>query len=126
MILVDTSIWIDYFKGNQDVSTLNDLIDSNSICTNELILAELIPSMVHKKEEELKKLLEAVKCVSLNIVWKEIIFLQSINLANGLNKVGIPDLIITQNAIQNNLEIFTKDVHFKIMKSLHGVKLFNK
>jgi predicted nucleic acid-binding protein len=126
MILVDTSIWIDYFKGNQDVSILSDLIDNNSICINELILAELIPSMVHKKEEKLKRLLEMVKCVSLNIVWKEIIFLQSINLANGLNKVGIPDLIITQNAIQNNLEIFTKDGHFKLMRSLHGVKLFNQ
>jgi hypothetical protein len=28
--------------------------------------------------------------------------MQKINLANGINKVGIPDLIIIQNVIQNN------------------------
>jgi hypothetical protein len=39
-ILVDSSVWIDYFNGNNPKSDiLSDLIDSNAICINDLILA---------------------------------------------------------------------------------------
>ena len=27
MVLVDTSVWIEYFRGNEQVKNLNDLID---------------------------------------------------------------------------------------------------
>lgn len=33
-------------------------------------------------------------------------------LKNGINKVGIPDLLITQNAVQYGLRIFSRDKHF--------------
>ena len=42
-ILIDTSVWISFFKGHEDAKVLFDMIDSNIICTNELILAELVP-----------------------------------------------------------------------------------
>lgn len=36
-------------------------------------------------------------------------------LRNGINKVGIPDLIIAQHAIQNNLSLFSLDKHFTLL-----------
>jgi len=124
MILIDTSIWIEFFKGNQETTILNKLIDDNTLCVNDLILAELIPSINHRKENHLKDLLYRITNIPIKINWKEIIFMQTINLKNGINKIGIPDLIITQNAIEYNLEIFTRDNHFQLMSDLHGIKIF--
>lgn len=68
MVLVDTSVWIEYFKGFIDMQTQN--------------------------------------------------------ITNGINKVGIPDLIIAQNAINNNLLLFSFDKHFSLMRDLFGLNLF--
>ena len=124
MILVDTSIWIDYFKGMESSLPLMTLIDSNSICTNDLILAELLPSLKIRKETELVRLLESVERYSIRIDWKEIISMQVYNLKNGINKVGIPDLIIAQNAIQNDLKLYAKDKHFSLMKKHISLKIY--
>ena len=124
MILVDTSIWIDYFKGVESSLPLMNLIDSNSMCTNDLILAELLPSLKVRKETELVRLLESVERYSIRIDWKEIISMQVYNLKNGINKVGIPDLIIAQNAIQNDLKLYAKDKHFSLMKKHISLKIY--
>jgi len=70
--LIDSSAWIEYFKGNRKYAFLGDFIKSNAICTNEMILAELIPSIIHKKEKKLAELLNAVKKYILLIDWMEI------------------------------------------------------
>jgi predicted nucleic acid-binding protein len=42
-ILVDSSIWIDYFKSGKNSEMLDNYIEKNLICTNDLVLTELIP-----------------------------------------------------------------------------------
>ncbi len=124
MILVDSSVWIEYFKGNDKTLPLNDLIDSNNVCINDLILSELIPSINQKKEEDLKELLLSIEKVPLDINWNQIIYMQTLNLRNGINKVGIVDLLITQNTIKNDLELFTLDKHFQLMSEVHGIRIY--
>lgn len=124
MVLVDSSVWIEYFKGNSKTIALNALLDVNTVCLNDLILSELLPSINHKKEKVLKELLLAITKIPLTINWDEIITLQTRNLKYGLNKVGIADLIIAQTVIHNNLELFTLDKHFEIMSSLHAFRMF--
>ena len=41
-VLVDTSIWIDYFRGGSNSAQVDFLIDENLLVTNDLILTELI------------------------------------------------------------------------------------
>lgn len=115
-IIVDTSVWADYFKGKKQADKLNRLIDDNLICTNDLILAELIPFLRIQNQIEIIKLLNGVAKIELKINWNEIINLQTKCIKNGINNVGIPDLIILQNTIQNNLTLFTFDKHFKLIK----------
>ena len=67
MVLVDTSVWIEYFRGNEQVKNLNDLIDSNTLAINDLILTELLPFIIQKKENQLKKLLLNLDRVKMNI-----------------------------------------------------------
>ena len=124
MVLVDTSVWIEYFKGTGRAAVLNELITNNALCINNLVLAELIPSINLRKESELKQLLLTIKQVDMEIDWNEIIDMQTKNLLNGINKVGIPDLIIAQNAINNNLFLFSFDKHFRLMQDLFGLKMF--
>ena len=50
-VLVDTSIWIDYFRGGNNSSDLDLLIDEDLLVTNDIILAELIPYLKIKKQQ---------------------------------------------------------------------------
>ena len=126
MVLIDTSVWIDYFKGLETATQLNALIDSNQICINDLILAELVPSINHKKEQELKDLLYSVARIDIEINWNHIIEMQTVNLKNGINRVGIADLIIAQNALANDLKVYVLDKHFELMRELHNLRIFNR
>ena len=123
-ILIDSSVWISFFKGNKETLPMLDLIDSNRVCTNDLILSELIPFLVHRKENHLVEILQIIENIELNINWSLIIEMQSINLKNGINKVGVPDLIIAQNAIQKNIPLYSLDKHFQLMKGIHQLKMF--
>lgn len=59
-VLVDTSIWMDYFRGNGKARHLDFLIDENLIATNDLILAELIPYLEIQRQFKVIELLYAV------------------------------------------------------------------
>jgi len=124
MVLVDSSVWIGYFRGNDNTLPLNGLLDRNTLCINDLILAELLPSINHKRENTLKDLLLAVTRVPLTINWNSLVSMQTQNLKEGINKVGIGDLIIAQNVLENNLELFSLDRHFELMSTLHDFRLF--
>lgn len=52
-VLVDSSVWIDYFRTGESSSHLDMLIDENLIVTNDIILAELIPFLKMKKQYKL-------------------------------------------------------------------------
>ena len=114
-VLVDSSVWIKYFRGRKEAAALDELIDKNLLCINSLILSELIPFLRIKKENSLIKILMTIKNTAIKINWEEIIDFQEINLRNGINKVGITDLIIVQNTRDHNLCLYSLDKHFELM-----------
>jgi predicted nucleic acid-binding protein len=122
-VLVDTSVWVAFFKGDEGSKVLFPLLDSNRICTNDLILSELIPLLNHRKELQIVDMLQAIERVELRIVWSQITEMQTMNLKTGINKVGIPDLIIAQNALQNDVPILSFDKHFQLMKGNIGLRI---
>ena len=125
-ILVDSSIWINYFNNKRYYNILTELIIDNQICTNNLVLTELIPFLKIKKMNELITALLEVDSIPININWEIIMNYQLINLKNGINKVGIPDLIILDNVISNNLILFTADKHFIQMNEYLEFNIFNE
>ena len=114
--LIDSSSWIEFFRGNPEYAFIIDLINSNTICTNDIILAELLPSIYFRKEYKLANLLKSIRKYSLKINWGEICQIQILNLKNGNNHIGISDIVIYQNCIQNNLKLISHDKHFKAME----------
>jgi predicted nucleic acid-binding protein len=123
-ILVDSSAWIAYFRGSIPREALFELIDTNQICINDLILSEIVPSLLVKKEKGLVDTLYRIKRYPLAIDWQEIIDFQVRNMRKGINKVGISDLIIMQNVVQNSLVLYTLDSHFKVMSGIYPLKLY--
>jgi predicted nucleic acid-binding protein len=113
--IMDSSAWIEFFKGNEEYSFIRELIYNNSLCTNDIILTELLPSIIHRRENKLADLLNSLRRKVLIIDWQEIQGIQILNLKHGNNNVGISDIIIAQNCMQNKLKIITKDKHFKAM-----------
>lgn len=125
-VLVDTSIWIDYFKTGDYSHELEYLIDENLIVTNDIILAELIPYLKIKKQIKIIKLFHEINKIPLSIYWEEIIEYQVKCLQSGANGIGIPDLIIAQNARQNSCYVYSLDKHFKLLNRVLQVKLYGK
>ena len=123
-VLVDTSVWIDYFRGSGDFKNLDLLIDENLIVTNEIILTELLPYLKIKKQTKVIALLHEINKIQLDINWKEIIEFQVKCLDNGANGIGIPDLIIAQNAKQNGSRIYSLDKHFRLLNKVLNIDLY--
>jgi len=122
-VLVDSSVWIDYFR-NGDNKYFEQLLTEDIVVTNDIILSELIPALAFQKQNEVIVSLESIECIPLSIDWQLIRRYQILNLANGINRVGIPDLIILQQTIEKNLTLYSFDKHFELMKNHLDFKTF--
>ena len=123
-VLVDTSVWIDYFKSGVDSTEVDKLIENNVVYTNDLILTELIPYLRLKNQISIINIIKEISVFPLFIDWLEIQDFQFKCLKSGLNGIGIPDLIIAQNAKQNNGYIYTFDKHFKLSKDILNINVY--
>jgi predicted nucleic acid-binding protein len=87
-------------------------------------LTELLPSIIHKRENELADLLNRLRKNILLIDWREIRNIQIVNLKHGNNNIGISDIIIAQNCIQNGSKLITNDKHFETMAKYIPLELY--
>jgi len=115
-VLIDSSVWIEYFKSG-GIEKLDRLIEEDLACVNELILTELIPAAKLKNEIDILEGLQALSMIPLNVDWKIVRDYQLMNLQNGINNVGIPDLIILQQVIDEKITLFSFDKHFRLMQN---------
>jgi predicted nucleic acid-binding protein len=51
--------------------------------------------------------------------------MQTMCLSNGINGVGISDLVIAQNAMQGNLRLLSNDKHFALISKHIPLELFH-
>jgi predicted nucleic acid-binding protein len=123
LVLIDSSVWIGYFNQGEPFA-LDELISNNLISTNSLVLSELIPVLRVQNKVKLINLLKSIYRWELNISWQEITDFQIKLLRNGISGVGIPDLIIAQNSIQNNIPVYSLDKHFSKMTSILGLEVY--
>jgi predicted nucleic acid-binding protein len=124
-VLVDSSVWIDYFRAGHHATDLEGLLDDNRIVTNDLILAELIPALQLRRQTRLINLLRELERNPLQPDWDEIVRLQTTCLRLGINGVGIPDLLIAQHAMQNDLQLMARDRHFRQLAIHAPLQLHN-
>ena len=113
-VIVDTCIWIDYFKGLPEIKEdLATLISEHSLCLCGIVIYELFQGIKDAKEKEMVKSdLEAFPYLEMNrSTWE-----RAANLSLTLRHKGITipssDLILASLATENRCMIFTKDAHF--------------
>ena len=129
-VLVDTSVWIAFFRNRRNEAKVCDALDyllmGDEAVLNEVVLTELLPSIVHRREMEIATCLQSVRKLDLEIDWEDIRSMQVTCLANGINKVGVPDLIIAQQAMRREVPLFSLDGHFRLIAEELPLKLWPK
>ena len=123
-VLADSSVWIDFFI-NSEEQKLTELLEADLVCANQLILTELLPILLKNNHHKVEEGLLAIPVTPKEIDWLILQTVQLKNLDHGVNKVGIPDLIILQQVIEKKLTFFSYDKHFKLMRQCFEFELMN-
>ena len=128
MILVDTSIWIDFFQhpdSSYTVKLENLIKDNNSAVICGIILQETLQGIKDNKSYELAKD-RLLKLPFINTD-KEI-YLSASYLYRKLRNKGITipsiDVTIASIAALKKIPLFTKDKHFKIITRYSDLKIY--
>lgn len=124
-VLVDTSAWIDYFRGQEPLhGQVATLLEENRICCLGLILAELLQGAKGEKERRALRDFPAVfpfveESVPLWIKAGEL----SAQLRGRGRAVGLADCFIAVAAQERQATLLTSDRHFDELSKAIGLKL---
>ncbi len=117
MILVDSSVWIDYFKGAVTIQSeqLDRLLTSEPLAIGDLILAEVLQGCrSHLEFQQVKKLLLSLTAVDLG---GQKIAIKAARNFRLLREMGVTvrktvDLIIATRCIESNYDLLHNDRDF--------------
>jgi predicted nucleic acid-binding protein len=123
MILVDTSVWIDYFNGRKNSQTdkLDEFLSVEEIIMGDIILAEILQGF--RKDSDFykaKKALDSLQCYSIS---NKKIAIKSAENFRDLRKKGVTvrkttDMLIGTFCIENNIPLLHNDKDFIPMEGL--------
>jgi len=127
-VLIDTSVWIDYFKGKDGpfAEKVNKALTSSVVCVPKVVIAELIQGA--KSEKEIAVIGEFFD--AFNIIdqtedtWK-IAGELSFSMKRKCLTISLVDCYIAVIADKNRCRIFTLDEHFKKIKQFLKIDLIN-
>ena len=132
MVLVDTSVIIDYFQGNENNAILRFqyILDNNiPFGINSLIYQEVLQGAKTEKDfDKIKKYLKTQKFYSLKDEKES--YASAARIYFKCKKKGITinstiDCIIAQTAIENNLYLLHNDSDFDNITKVVDLKIFN-
>ncbi|MDR1786294.1 MAG: PIN domain-containing protein [Spirochaetaceae bacterium] len=119
--LVDSNVWIEFFNKKKFFDFISGLLIHNTAVTNKIILAELLPSVRSKKEREFIDCISGIESIPLSIDWDEISEIQFQSIRHGINKLGLLDIAIAQNAGQNGLTVVSINRHMLLLCEMLGI-----
>ena len=128
MIVADTSVWIDYFRGIDAPHTnaLDDELQINRIITGDLIITEFLQGFRNEKDySEAKNIMDALEY--RDFVGREIA-LKAVQNFRNLRTRGITvrktiDVIIATFCIENNFPLIHNDRDFDPMEQHLGLNV---
>jgi predicted nucleic acid-binding protein len=117
MILVDSSVWIDYFRGTVTPQTerLDELLGSEPVAVGDLILAEVLQGFSSDRDfNKARKLLTSLDMVAIGGVD---IAIDAARNFRSLRELGITvrktiDTLIATRCIEDDLELLFSDRDF--------------
>lgn len=124
-IIVDTSIWIEYFKNNPDVvDFMEKHLLEDTVCLVGIIVSELIQGIKNEREREMiRSNLDAINYIDMKFEdWIKIGDLSNMLRKSGMT-IPLTDIAIAATAIENDLMLITRDKHFKQVPNLCMMEL---
>ena len=119
-ILVDTTIWIEFFRGRSKIADhLEILLMENAVWTCGVVMFEVLQGI--KPEGEKNKVLSVLAGLPYVEMTKKL-WQNAAELSKSLKKNGVnlplSDIFISAIAIENDLSIYTLDNHFTQIPNL--------
>ncbi|UCH97781.1 MAG: PIN domain-containing protein [Candidatus Aminicenantes bacterium] len=115
--LVDTSIWVDFFRGKSEAikNRVLDLAANNRIYYNGIVISELLTGAKNQKQFDF--IIDNFSGLNYLEMDKDF-FIYSSKIIYQLKRSGITlpmsDVMIAAHAKQHNLIVFSKDKHFEL------------
>lgn len=117
MILVDSSVWIDYFRGLRTAETekLDTLLGSEPVVTGDLVLVEVLQGFASNRDfNRAKKLLTSLQIIELG---GRDIAIQAAQNFRTLRALGVTvrktiDTVIATHCIENGYALLYSDRDF--------------
>ncbi len=125
-VLVDTSVWIEYFRGGDPdvLAKMDGLIKSGRVWIPPVVLAEMIQGARSRAEF---KIIEDLRDAFTMIDQREGPWLAAGKLSYDMRKRGksfhLTDCYIATIARENGCAVFTRDVHFPEIREVLDIKL---
>lgn len=128
MILVDSSVWIDYFNGVQNRSTnvLDQNLGNTLIATGDLVILEVLQGFSKERDfRTAKKLLSALPVFNLCNVDLSIQAAQNYRFLRnkGVTVRKTVDMVIATFCISHNLSLLHNDRDFTPMSKYLGLRV---
>ena len=128
MILVDSSVFIDYFNGinNWHTDELNALLGNELVITGDYILAEILQGFRNDKDYKIaKEIMQSFPCFN---ICNEQLAIKSADNFRYLRRKGITirktvDLIIGTFCIENDIELLHNDRDYEPMGQYLNLKI---
>ena len=128
MILVDSSVWIDFFNGrhSRETDLLNELLGTEPLLIGDLILTEVLQGFRHDKDYRKVKA-ELEKLAFAPMVGQDISIKSAENYRR-LRKQGITvrktiDVLIATFCIENGHRLLHSDRDFDVMIDVLGLQI---
>ena len=117
MIVVDSSVWIDAFRGNQtpQVILLDQLIGQKALAVGDLILAEVLQGV--DTEHEFARVLQRMRTMPVIAISSEMVAIEAARNYRRLREMGITvrktiDTLIATRCIIDGHELLYSDRDF--------------
>ncbi len=117
MILVDSSVWIDFFNGTENAETekLNEVLGLEEVVIGDLILAEVLQGFRSDKDFKVAK--DVLTSLTVHDLIGKELAIKSANNFRKLRKKGITirktaDVIIATYCIENKIPLLFTDKDF--------------
>ena len=127
MIVVDSSVWIDYFNGveNRETALLDGLLGKEPIVIGDLILAEVLQGF--RSEQEVRKARGALDTLVFEPMVGRDIALKSAGNYRALRAKGVTvrktiDMLIATFCMENGHRLLHRDRDFDPIKKHLGLE----
>lgn len=125
-VLVDTSVWIEFFRKREPLHTaVLELLDADRVCCTGLILGELMQGA--KSERELSVIRDFTSVFPFlpetPQLWEKAGRLSYALRRKGVT-VGLADCFIAVSAVDAGAQLFSLDSHFEAIRSTSKLSLF--